>query len=432
MKTKAEAEAALRANFTQKTVTVFLAALKAEPDTKRRSIPNPDRKYNGHCLRTNGDTASFNTLDRWVRGGNPAFFRYEDAHAMTLAESLEAHLDAKEKKREGTDPREERRQQKAVLALGPHTELIVHWMGPGGRDKTATGKEAYQTLNNVLAAHLDKPIDIFEGEEGLKLGRQILSNIAFTPGKRKDKQGRGPMALLVKRLLGRLLNHAIEIGKLKVNPIPKIKLKGVEVAKRDHFLDAAEITLHLRAGAAMGMIGSGLVTWLWDTACRRGEVSALRWADVDPIGRTATFRDTKNGTDFVVHVTDRMAAALPPKTDSEYVFAGAWSGRPYNRWSSLKERMDAEIARLNDGQPIRPWRWHDLRRTAATFWEDEFEVDHALVVRALNHTPQDVTGKHYGKGPMHGPRRNLLERWSTYLQALLTPPKRGVVVPLRP
>jgi hypothetical protein len=92
-------------------------------------------------------------------------------------------------------------------------------MGPGKRDQTATGKEVYQTLNRVLAASLDKPIGIFEGKEGVKLGRQIPTDIFFTPGKRKDGQGRSAMALLVKRLLSPLLNHAIEIGELDENPM---------------------------------------------------------------------------------------------------------------------------------------------------------------------------------------------------------------------
>jgi hypothetical protein len=255
-------------------------------------------------LRTNGDTASYNTLDRWVSGGNPTFLRYEDAHAIVLAAARELHQDAQEKKRAKIDARKERRQQKKAVAPGPNTisELIAHWMGPGKRGETATGREVNTTLNKVLAAYLDKPIGIFEGKEGVKLGRQILSPIAF-------EQGHAAMALLVKRLMSALFNHAIEIGKLDENPVSKIELKNVKVGERNNYLNAAEITLNLRASTAMGPVGYGLITWLWDAAVRRGEISGLKWADVDPDRRTATFRDTKNGSDFTIYITD---ICLPP------------------------------------------------------------------------------------------------------------------------
>ena len=61
---------------------------------------------------------------------------------------------------------------------------------------------------------------------------------------------------------------------------------------------------------------------------------------------------------------------------------------------------------------------HSLRRTFATQIEELGFADRPLVGRILNHTPQDVTSKHYLGGTGMDQIREALQRWADFLDRL--------------
>jgi integrase len=104
------------------------------------------------------------------------------------------------------------------------------------------------------------------------------------------------------------------------------------------------------------------------TGGRRGEISGLRWRDVDLKRRRVTFEDTKNGDTRAAPLSGPALEAMKawakvrPLDDSAFVFSGRTEktkGKPLDferPWQTALKR-----AELTD------FRFHDLRHTAASY-----------------------------------------------------------------
>lgn len=109
----------------------------------------------------------------------------------------------------------------------------------------------------------------------------------------------------------------------------------------------------------------GLVIFALETTCRRGEIVKLLWEDVDLERRTATLRDTKNGTDRSIGLSTRAVAALKslPRTKEPRVFP----------LSSNAVRLAWRRALQHAG--IEGLRFHDLRHEATSRLATKFNGD---------------------------------------------------------
>jgi hypothetical protein len=90
---------------------------------------------------------------------------------------------------------------------------------------------------------------------------------------------------------------------------------------------------------------------------------------------------------------------------NEFVFTGR-GGRPISDFSGIKADLDAAIIKTAqkpdpDAEPLRHWRFHDLRRTGSSWIEEEFgrEVMHAC----LGHSLGDRLAETYAPMPGHAP-----------------------------
>lgn len=189
---------------------------------------------------------------------------------------------------------------------------------------------------------------------------------------------------------------------------------------RQRVLSAIEVAaIWSAAGALKQDVLKGLVGFLVTTPCREGEAAGATWADINLTERTWTMPTSKNGLPQRFPLNDRAVAILEvrrgatgddPKPES-LVFAAPVSGKVFGGWSNLKQSLDGRIAKtmneaadargLKDAKPqpktrgtkatkaketrIKPWRFQDLRRTAATVL-GEAGCDDALVDMLLNHT----------------------------------------------
>src|SRR5262249_25025376 len=99
------------------------------------------------------------------------------------------------------------------------------------------------------------------------------------------------------------------------------------------------------------------------TGQRRDAIGDLRWSEIDQEHEAIHLpgERTKNGKDHTVPLSPLAKSIIdkiPQGQDREFVFgtgAGGFSG-----WSQSKDRLDAKL------KGVKPWRLHDLRRTAAT------------------------------------------------------------------
>ena len=109
---------------------------------------------------------------------------------------------------------------------------------------------------------------------------------------------------------------------------------------------------------------------------------------------------------------------------------------PVSGFSKMKKALDAEMAKIA-GQPIKPWRMHDLRRTFSTFLNESPDdgglgIAPHIVEACLNHisgeAKKGVAGT-YNAAKYLSEKRVALQRWALHLQGI-TSGKAAKVVEL--
>src|SRR5262249_52908513 len=116
------------------------------------------------------------------------------------------------------------------------------------------------------------------------------------------------------------------------------------------------------------------------TGCRRDEIGSLRWSEIDRDARLIALpgERTKNGR---IHDVPLSKAALeiidatPRRVDRDFVFGEGKGG--FSGWSKAKAALDTQLN-------LKPWRLHDLRRTASTRMADAGVQPH-IIEAVLNH-----------------------------------------------
>ena len=162
------------------------------------------------------------------------------------------------------------------------------------------------------------------------------------------------------------------------------------------------------------------------TGCRRDEIGALRWDEID----------LKTGM-LIIHegrVKNRHALRLPlpepalailrsiPRGDGPCVFG---NDRGVTGWSFAKHKLDERFA----GVTLPNWRLHDLRRSMRTGL-GKLGVPPHIAELAINHTPKALiaTYDHYS---YEGEIGAALTKWSEHVMAIVEG-RKSKIVPLPP
>jgi integrase len=196
----------------------------------------------------------------------------------------------------------------------------------------------------------------------------------------------------------------------------------------DRVLSDDELRLVWRGCEVAGWPFGDLIRLLLLTAQRLGEVSTMRWRDLD-LERalwTVPAEVAKNGIANEVPLSPpaiAILAGLPPLGREGFVFpALTGSGNPVSGFSKAKARLDREVAART------PWRLHDLRRTAASRMAQLAILPH-VIEKILNHKSGTFAGvagiyNRFGYGPE---KRQALDAWAAHLQRLIDPPVAQVI-----
>ena len=130
------------------------------------------------------------------------------------------------------------------------------------------------------------------------------------------------------------------------------------------------------------------------TGQRKGNVLAMRWEDIDLVGKTWTIPGEvmKNGQSLTIALTDKEIAILErrqTKRINDFVFYSKGKKghyiEPKRRWRALLKNAE-----------IKDFRIHDLRRTLATYMANS-GANVAVIQSALNHKDLRTTLKVYTK-----------------------------------
>jgi hypothetical protein len=127
------------------------------------------------------------------------------------------------------------------------------------------------------------------------------------------------------------------------------------------------------------------------------------------------------------------------KAGPDWRLLGAIAGSGFRGFSKLKARIDATIranreheaaAANGEAQPMPPWRWHDLRRTARTgMTRLGVPRDHAEA--AINHVSgRSKLERTYDRHDYAEEIAAVLKRWQAHVAALVTAQPAAEVVTL--
>ena len=180
---------------------------------------------------------------------------------------------------------------------------------------------------------------------------------------------------------------------------------------RDRFLDMSEVKRVYSAADLLGYPFTGFIKLLLLTGQRRTEVASMRWADIDLESGSWVLSsdDTKSARAHLVPLSPQAVDLL--KTTPQFgPFVWSSDGETHIKcYSQGKKKLDTLLTAK--GIELKPWRLHDLRRTAATHMV-RLGVSELVVGWVLNHAPQGVTARTYALHSYEAEKRSALTAWA--------------------
>ena len=213
----------------------------------------------------------------------------------------------------------------------------------------------------------------------------------------------------------------------------------VSKVMRDRVLKAEEIESIWNAWDAMDYPFGALGKMLLVTAQRLNEVAQIQRPEIDRVKALWTIPSsrTKSGREAGVPLSSlalEILDSLPEFTEGGFVFTTTSGRRPVSGFSKMKARtdrlvLDAAREAAEDPEsiePLPPWRFHDLRRTARTGLA-KLGVPQIVAEKVLNHAERNVLVRTYDRHEYADEKRDALERWAASLRAIIEPPPDNVV-----
>jgi integrase len=289
-------------------------------------------------------------------------------------------------------------------------------------EQKLTIKEAYDRFIQLYAkvhnkdwAGSDSRLKKFMAEHGnmnlVDLHRRDI--IAFLDKLVAD--GTPTQANRARAALSRFLNWCVERTYIEHSPCQGTAKPAKDIS-RDRFLYEHEILKFYAACQSFGYPFGPLLQILLLTAQRRGEVSEMRWSELDLKNKTWTIpkERAKNGKAHIVPLSIPVVEILekiPRFLHSDFVFTTtgktAVSGH-----GKYKYRLDKILGVDN-------WVFHDLRRTAASGMA-RLEVPPYVVEKILNHISGTFSGVLgvYNQYGYDREKREALNKWADYVIGL--------------
>jgi integrase len=194
------------------------------------------------------------------------------------------------------------------------------------------------------------------------------------------------------------------------SPIVK-GMAGSHGKARDRILTAEEIGDLWRGLDEIEHVPSrfpAFVRVLFLTACRRNEVARMHTSELECGNQFAMIggAGTKTATSWTIPAaryktkTDHQLPLIPaikkllPECKDGFVFSSDGGKRPINGFDKPKNQLDAAIARIRKREkrpPMRPWVFHDLRRTACSIMAAAGVLEN-VSERVLGHKIPGVRG----------------------------------------
>lgn len=355
----------------------------------------------------------------------------------------------------GKDPVQERHRQinaNRELAADTFGALAAQFLEEHrkARNRPSVYAASMSTLDRLILPHWgERPITEITTRDVNSLLRATKALVA-SPGA-KVRRGAPNKVLIEARAV---FAFARREGLLVTNPTDGVKMPVAE-PPRDRVLLSVDEEGRIRsleelrriwlAAGELGYPFGQVFRMLILTGQRRDEVARMRWSDLEGLhGDTPVWHlageSTKSGRAHDVPLSSAAATLLRElprfghgsarnvRMLAGYCFSSTGGEKPVSGFSKAKSRLDATLIRDLRDEAIaageapdeievpRPWRIHDLRRSAATGIAALGFPPH-VVGAVLNHSPGATHGVTaiYVKHRYGAEKRKALEAWSECL-----------------
>lgn len=281
-----------------------------------------------------------------------------------------------------------------------------------------------------------------------QIGEVTRSDVNALLDEIEDKSG-APMATAVLAQVRKMFNWHATRDEAFNSPIVKgMARTSPAKLKRDRFLSDDEIRVLWQALNVSKPPFKQLVRTLLLTAQRREEVARARLSEIDGDIWTIPAERYKNGRANIVPLSKLAVSHIaelddtgdgederPPRGD--FIFSTRHGQTPFSGFGKAKRELDEEMERLlrksrgitqvKKGEKLlKPWRLHDLRRTAKTLMQ-RAGVRPDISERVLGHVIPGVEGT-YDRHAYVPEKRHALEMLSAEIERILKyKPEQNVV-----
>jgi Site-specific recombinase XerD len=289
-------------------------------------------------------------------------------------------------------------------------DIIPQFLDRHAKRHTKDWKGTRSVLLRMKQLHA-KPIDQIKRTDVVHELEAMIADI-------EENGGKGTRANRGLAAIKKLYSWCIDQGIVEISPVAALKPLIKEVA-RDRWLTDEEIRAFWRGCEAEGYPFEQLGKLLLLTGQRLREISDMRWSELDLDKGTLTLKGsrTKNGTLHVLPLSPQavtILSSIPRFLDSDFVFTTTGT-TPISGFGRFKRRLDVFV-----GLDAEDWRFHDLRRTAATNMAI-MSVQPHIIEAVLNHKTGIVSGVAavYNRYAYVDEKREALERWADRVSSLI-------------
>jgi integrase len=310
----------------------------------------------------------------------------------------------------GIDPDAEEEKRKAEQASDDRTfEKVVVLYLEARKPKMA--RNTYVAADRYLSRHCaslgKKPVSkiTFEDIAGL------IRKLELEHGQTSAARARGALAAF--------FAWSMRQAMAKTNPVigTENPIEGKE--PRDRVLNDDEIRAIWRHCNEDDF--GKIIRLLLLTACRRDEMGALRWSEVDlTTGKLVLPKErtkSKRALELTLPPTAvAIFGSIRRRNSRETLFGGGANG--FNAWSYNTLALNARITAA-EGKALPPWRIHDLRRTVRTRLGKLGVLPH-IAELVLNHTGhKSGIGGVYDHHDYEPEITAALAKWEAHLLAII-------------
>jgi integrase len=363
-----------------------------------------DAGYPGLALRLSyGGSRSWVYFYRWH--GKQRRLTLGTWPSLDLAHAREAWREARKKLSKGEEPTA----VSAAPAADLFCDVVADWL-KRDQDGNRSHNEVKRILHKeVLPTWGHRRIADVTRREILELIDAIADRGAVTLARRCHAH------------LHRLFRWSVGRGIIETSPMAYLPKPGAEVKRKRVLLDD-ELRLVWDAAQQIGWPMGSAIQLLILTCARRDEIGALQWREINR-ARHEIHLDgerTKNGEPHDIPLSaaaQELIDAIPRLAGSPFVFTTT-GNTPVSGWSRAKANIDKIMgAQLADSKP---WRIHDLRRTAATGME-RLGIKQQVVEALLGHiagSKAGVTGI-YQRHTYEQEKREAIVKWAEQIAILV-------------